>query len=106
MKPQLRFAAAAVLALALAIAAAPQQKLPRAIENPDITLPDGKSQQDAILKADHERDLKDAAQLIELSEQLKAELEKNDRHVLSISSIKKTEEIEKLARRIRARIKH
>ena len=74
MKPQLRFAAAAVLALALAIAAAPQQKLPRAIENPDITLPDGKSQQDEILKADHERDLKDAAQLIELSEQLKAEL--------------------------------
>ena len=105
MKPQLRFAAAAVLALALAIAAAPQQKQPRTIENPDITLPDGKSQQDEILKADHERDLKDAAQLIELSQQLKAELEKNDRHVLSISSIKKTEEIEKLARRIRGRIK-
>jgi hypothetical protein len=72
----------------------------------DASLPNGKSQQDEILKADHERDLKDAAQLIELAEQLKQELEKNDRHVLSISSLKKTEEIEKLAKRIHSRLVH
>ena len=71
----------------------------------DQKLPNGKSQQEEILKADHEKDLKDAAQLIQLAEDLKAELEKNDRHVLSISSLKKTEEIEKLAKRIRGRLR-
>jgi hypothetical protein len=40
-----------------------------------------------------------------LSEELKIELEKNDRHVLSVSAVKKTEEIEKLAKKIRGRMK-
>ena len=71
----------------------------------EIRLPDGKSQKEAILKAEHEKTLKDAAQLIDLAESLKEELEKNDRHVLSLSSLKKTEDIEKLARRIRGRLK-
>jgi len=106
MKHLLRSAATAALLLSLTPLLSPQQAppprhLPR---EGDATLPDGKSQQDEILKADHERDLKDAAQLIELAEQLKQELEKNDRHVLSISSLKKTEEIEKLAKRIRSRL--
>ena|SRR5437588_8846298 len=69
-------------------------------------LPNGKLQQDEILKADHEKTVKDAAQLIDLAESLKQELEKDDAHVLSLSSLKKTEEIEKLARRIRSRLKH
>ena len=68
-------------------------------------MPNGKLQQDEILKADHEKSVKDAAQLIELAEGLKAELEKDDTHVLSISSLKKTEEIEKIAKRIRTRLK-
>lgn len=58
-----------------------------------------------MLKADHEKSIRDAAQLIELSEGLKQDLEKNDRHVLSIASLKKTEEIEKLAKRIRSRMR-
>lgn len=73
--------------------------------NRDVRLPSGKSQQDEILKADHEKDLKDAAALVELAEQLKQELEKNDRHVLSVGSLRKTEEIEKLAKRIRRRLR-
>ena len=108
MKLLLRYAAAAGLALSLTQLVAPQVRPPRqapATEG-DVQFPNGKSQQDAILKADHEKDLKDAAQLIELAEQLKQELEKNDRHVLSISSLKKTEEIEKLAKRIRSRLVH
>ena len=72
----------------------------------DVRLPNGKSQQEEILKAEHEKSLKDAAALVELAEQLKADLEKNDRHVLSISTLKKTEEIEKLAKRIRSRLHH
>jgi hypothetical protein len=70
-----------------------------------VRLPNGKLQQDEILKADHEQSVKDAAQLIELSESLKQDLEKDDTHVLSLSSLKKTEEIEKIAKRIRTRLK-
>ena len=68
-------------------------------------LPSGKSQQEEILKADHEKSLKDASRLVDLSQQLKTELEKNDRHVVSVTSIKNTEEIEKLAKRIRGRLR-
>ena len=68
-------------------------------------LPDGRSQNEEILKADHEHNLKDAGELLKLSEELKIELEKNDRHVLSLGMLKKTEEIEKLAKRIRGRLK-
>ena len=46
-----------------------------------------------------------AAALMKLSEELRMELEKNDKNVLSLAAIKKTEEIEKLAKRIRGRMK-
>ena len=102
MKPTYRRCFLALLAPAVPLALAAQD-LHSA--NRDVRLPSGKSQQDEILKADHEKDLKDAAALIELAEQLKQELEKNDRHVLSVSSLRKTEEIEKLAKRIRQRLR-
>lgn len=108
MKHILRFAAAASLALALIPFAAPQsQPLHQVpIENgtKDDKLAMGKNQQEDMLKADHLKNLRDATHLIELAEQLKQELERNDRHVLSISSLKKTEEIEKLSKRIRSRL--
>lgn len=68
-------------------------------------LPDGRSQAEAILKADHEKSLNDAAELLKLAEKLKTELEKNDRHVLSVSSVRTAEKIEKLAKRIKNRLK-
>ena len=71
----------------------------------DVRLPNGKVQRDEILKAEHEQNLKDAAQLADLAEQLKQELEKNDRYVLSVSSLKKTDEIEKLVKKIRSRLR-
>ena len=105
MKHLFRFAGTAVLAFTFASTVAPQIREP----NPppregEVKFPNGKSQQDEILKADHERDLKEVTQIMELAEELKKELEKNDRHVLSISSLKKTEEIEKLAKRIHSRL--
>lgn len=68
-------------------------------------LPNGKLQRDEILKAEHEQNLKDAARLVELSEELKQELEKNDRFVVSMSSLKKTDDIEKLVKKIRSRMR-
>jgi TolA-binding protein len=72
----------------------------------DVKLPNGKSQRDEILKAEHEQNRKDAAHLVELTQQLQESLEKNDRFVLSLSDLKKTEDIEKLAKKIRARLQH
>ena len=75
-------------------------------EEEDVVLPNGKLQKDEILKAEHQQNLKDAADLAELAEQLKIDLEKNDRYILSMATLKKTDDIEKLAKRIRARLRH
>lgn len=72
----------------------------------DVQLPSGKSQRDEILKAERDQNIKDAAQLVELAQQLQVELEKNDRFVFSIATMKKTDDIEKLARKIRSRMRH
>jgi hypothetical protein len=71
----------------------------------DPRLPNGKSQKEEILKADHEKSLEDAGKLMTLTEELKIELEKNDRHVLAVGTLKKLDEIEKLTKRIRGRLK-
>jgi hypothetical protein len=94
-----------VLTVVFALLAGAQQPSTPPNEPLDIKLPNGKSQRDEILKADHEKSLKDVAELVKLSEELQIELEKNDRHVLSVASLKKVEEIEKLAKRIRSRLK-
>ena len=75
-------------------------------EQEDVILPNGKLQKDEILKAEHRQNLKDAAELAELAEQLKIDLEKNDRYILSMATLKKTDDIEKLAKRIRVRLRH
>ena len=70
-----------------------------------VRLPNGTLQSDAILKAEHDGSLKDAAQLQRLSTELSIELEKNDRHVVSMQTLKKLDEMEKLVKRIRGRMK-
>lgn len=95
-------------AVALVISAQPPPH-PRPGDEPppeDTRLPNGKLQRDEILKADFHKSLEDARELSKLAEDLKTDLEKNDRYVLSIATLKKTEEIEKLAKRIRDRLKH
>ena len=81
---------------------APKDPIPDAS---DSRLPNGKSQKEEILKADHEKSLEDAGKLMQLTEDLKIELEKNDRHVLAVSTLKKLDEIEKLTKRIRSRLR-
>jgi len=82
------------------------QEPPTAPEEPDARMPNGKSQKEEILKAEHQQNLKDATALADLAEQLKADLERNDRYILSMATLKKTDEIEKLARKIRSRLRH
>lgn len=81
-------------------------QLPRGGEREDPNAPRLKREQvEELLKSDHKKSLADADEIIKLGEELKIELEKNDRHILSVKAYKKTEEIEKIAKRIRGRMK-
>jgi hypothetical protein len=96
--------------LALALPAQPPQNPPihprPGGDTEDVRLPNGKLQRDEVLKADFQKSLNDARELAKLADELKTDLEKNDRFVLSIPTLKKTEDIERLAKRIRDRLKH
>lgn len=71
----------------------------------DARLPNGKIQRDEILKADYEQNLKDSRDLVELSKSFELDLEKSDRFVLSLGLLKKLDDIEKLTKRIRGRMR-
>lgn len=94
---------AVILVAALALAA--QQSPPREPHDAPPRLPNGRSQTEEILKADHAKSLRDAGDLMKLAEDLKIDLEKNDRHVLSMGTLKKLDEIEKVVKRMRSRLK-
>jgi hypothetical protein len=71
----------------------------------DVRLPSGKLQREEILKSDYQKSLEDARTLSKLADQLKVDLEKNDYNVLSLATLKKVDEIDKLAKRIHDRLK-
>jgi hypothetical protein len=71
----------------------------------DVRLPNGKLQREEILKADYQKNLEDARALSKLADELKADLEQTDSNVLSVGSLKKTDDIDRLAKRIRDRLK-
>jgi hypothetical protein len=71
----------------------------------DVRLPNGKLQREEILKSDYQKTLEDARALSKLADELKTDLEKNDYNVLSAASLKKTDDIDRLAKRIRDRLK-
>lgn len=72
---------------------------------PDRKLPNGKSQREEIVKADHKRNLEDAAELARLAEQLKDDLDKGGSDTVSVKTLRKVDEIDKLARNIRGRLR-
>ena len=82
------------------------QQIPPQNQQDDIRLPNGKLQKDEIAKAEHEQNIKDAAQLTELAQQLQQDLEKNGPTVVSMTTLKKTDDIEKLVKKIRTRLRH
>ncbi len=71
----------------------------------DAKLPNGKLQRDEIAKADYKKNVEDAAELLKLAGELKADLDKDTAYVVSVKDMRKTEDIEKLARNIRGRLK-
>ena len=75
------------------------------VQTPDVQFPNGKSQHEEILKADHKKNLEDAAAMAKLAEEVSEDLEKDDRYVMSLKTLKKLDEIEKLSKGIRGRLK-
>jgi hypothetical protein len=94
-----------LLAAALLIQAQEPRPASPHSEPEEIKLPNGRNQKDEILKADHAKNVEDAQRLSELADQLKKDLEKNTQYVFSVEDLKKTEEMEKLIKRIRTRMK-
>jgi hypothetical protein len=89
---------------ALLLAQEPDVRRPSDPE-PDRKLPNGKSQNEEILRADYDKNLKDLDIIRKLTDGVESDLRKNDRHVLSLKTLKDLDEIEKIARRIRSRMR-
>lgn len=71
----------------------------------DKRMPNGKLQTDAILKAEYDRNVKDARELTALSKSIELDFDKNDQNVLSLGLLKKLDDVEKITKRIRGRIR-
>jgi len=66
-------------------------------------MPDGTLQSEAILKEEHKKNLADVERIRSLAGEVEEELKKFGHHVLSTGLLKKLEEIEKTAKRMRSR---
>lgn len=96
---------ARILALAVLAAVLSSQEPMVIPQEREERLPGQKSQREEILKLDHKKNLEEAARLLELAQDLKSELDKSDRNVLPVSALRKAEQIEKLARSLRGRLR-
>lgn len=68
-------------------------------------LPDGRLWSEAVIKANHEANLKDLERMRNILDSVREELEKTKGHVLPIKALKDLEELEKLSRRVRGRMR-
>lgn len=91
--------------LLLALMLFTQAPKPPADDPTTTRLPDGKLQSEEILKAEHKKTVKDAEELVRIANEVRRELDQTEHHVLSIGMLKKLDEIEKLSKRIRGRVK-
>jgi len=109
MKSTRRQSLVSLLAVpAIALAQAQDDRrlpIPKSPDEDDGRLPNGKSQKDEIARQQHEEALKDVESLLSSAEELKSELKRAGIYVVPVESVRRTEEIEKLAKRIRGRLK-
>jgi hypothetical protein len=95
-----------VLAAGLAKAQTLTPQIIHGDEDTPKRLPNGKLQNDAILKADYDENVKDARELASLAKAIELDLDKNDQNVLSLTLLKKLDEVEKISKRMQTRIRH
>ncbi len=75
------------------------------IEKLEKPFPGTPKQLQEILKANHEKNLKELEQMARLVEEVRTESQKNTQYVVSLQSLKNLEQIEKLSKAIRDRMK-
>ena len=83
----------------------PQVPRPPDVLPGDLGPPNGK-QREEILKQDYKSNLKDARELIDLTKKFELDLEKSDSNALSLGLLKKLDDIDKITKRIRGRMRH
>jgi hypothetical protein len=94
-----------LLALLFTLALFAQRGGPGAQPPGTDPFPNARPQPEEILKQDHKKNLADAAAMAKLAEEVSEDLEKDDRFVYSLKTMKKLDEIEKLTKAIRGRLK-
>src|ERR1017187_59675 len=77
---------------------------PTGPQNPDSIHLSPNQSQDRDLQCFHEQNLEDTSRLVKLSQELKWDLAIHDREVLNLATVKKMDEIERLIKKIRARV--
>lgn len=73
-------------------------------QNQDLIYLSPNELQERSLQSAHEQNLEDTSRLVKLSQELKWDLANHDREVLSLATVKKMDEIERLIKKIRARV--
>lgn len=94
----------AMLALATGILATAHDL--KAQDRPDLRQPMPADRENDILKSDYQQNLRDIRQLIGIARAFQREIEKDQQFVLSVTSLKRLDEIDKITRQLRARLKH
>lgn len=97
-----------MLGLAAPLASAqsyPPELIRRDDENRDRRLPNGRSQTEALIKEDHKRNLQDLKRMRELIDEVEKDIEKTGGQVVSMDNLKKLEDLENAAKRIRGRMR-
>lgn len=67
--------------------------------------PEKQAKMDQLILADYQEALRDIEKMRKLTDVLQSELQKNDPHVLNVASLRASEEIEKLSKKIRSRLR-
>jgi hypothetical protein len=77
---------------------------PHRLPDPD-RLPNGKSRSNAIASDKHEKAIEEIDRLIQVAKDLRKEVEQAGKYVVPVSAVRKTEDIEKLAKSIRGQLR-
>jgi hypothetical protein len=92
--------------LLLAFLAILPAQTPQSAKAPeDATLPNGKRWGDVIAEADYKDNLRDARALADLTAGIRDEIQASDKFVLSLKTLRKIEEAEKLLKDLRTRMR-
>ncbi len=83
---------------------APAAKRPATTESTDDS-PNSPATPAKLLKWEYDATLKDIDKLVKLSTEIRGDMEKSGENVLPLATLKKLDEMERLTRKIRSRIK-